>query len=316
MRDLLFPVQHHAKVSLQTQLRRHIVDAILDSRLTPGEPLPSCRRLAQTSGISRNTVVLAYQALTDEGLLESRERVGYFVSSDVVAEPHSVPRDDVEVDHEPRDPVDWWGRLQLRPSRQPQIMKPRDWRRYPYPFIYGQCDQKLFPLTAWRLCSRQSLAVDAVRYWSEDSFDEDDPELIEEIRSRVLPRRGIKASSDEILITCGAQNALYIVAQLLTGSGIKVGFEEPGYVDARSIFATTGAEIVPLKVDDAGLVVDDTLGECDCVYVTPSHQSPTTVTLPLERRRRLLEMAGAKKLIIIEDDYDAEANFRSAPVPA
>ena len=83
MRELLFPVRHHGEVSLQTQLRRHLVDAILDRRLRPDNPLPSCRRLAHALGVSRNTVVLAYQALADEGFLISRERVGYFVNAEM-----------------------------------------------------------------------------------------------------------------------------------------------------------------------------------------------------------------------------------------
>ncbi|MDX1402286.1 MAG: PLP-dependent aminotransferase family protein, partial [Kiloniellales bacterium] len=267
MRELLFPVQHHGKVSLQSQLRRHIVDAIIDQRLAPGEGLPSCRRMAQILGVSRNTVVLAYQALADEGLLESRERVGYFVSNDVVPD---VPetRDMEELEQIPPDPVDWWGRLRLRPSRQQQIMKPRDWRRYPYSFIYGQCDPSLFPLTAWRICSRQSLSVNAVRAWMEDAFEEDDPELVEEIRSRVLPRRGVMASSEEIMVTCGAQNAIYVVAQLLTGPGTKIGFEDPGYVDARNIFQTTGAELIPIRVDKAGIMTSEGIKDCDFVYIT------------------------------------------------
>jgi GntR family transcriptional regulator/MocR family aminotransferase len=320
MRELLFPVQHNSNVSLQTQLRRHIVEAIVDGRLASAEPLPSCRRLAQALGVSRNTVVLTYQTLADEGLLLSRERVGYFVNADLAPEPAVLP--ETGSDGVPaRVPVDWWPRLRLRPSRQSQIMKPKDWRRYPYAFIYGQCDPKLFPLTAWRLCSRQALAVDAVRDWSEDSVDEDDPHLVEEIRQRVLPRRGIKAAAEEILITCGAQNALYLVAQLLVSpradvEGARVGFEEPGYVDARNIFATAGARIHPLPVDRHGLVVDRALDGCDLVYVTPSHQSPTTVTLPAERRRDLMSRATAQDIVLVEDDYDAETNFFASPTTA
>ena len=315
MRDLLFPVQHQGSVSLQTQLRRHLVDAILDGRITPDEPLPSCRRLAQSLGISRNTVVLVYQGLADEGLLLSRERVGYFVNSDLVAEQADPDGEALDLP-EAKAPVDWWHRLKLRPSRQSLLVKPKDWRRYPYPFIYGQCDPNLFPITAWRMCSRQALAIDAIRQWSEDSFDEDDPVLIEEIRARVLPRRGIKASADEILITLGAQNALYLLARLLFDRDSVVALENPGYVDARNIFETTGARLRPLPVDDDGLIVNDQLNDCDTVYVTPSHQSPTTVTLSMERRMALIEKAASEDFVIIEDDYEAETNFVSSPTAA
>ncbi len=315
MRDLIFPVQHNSGVGLQTQLRRQLVDAILDGRLSTAEPLPSCRRLAQALSVSRNTVVLAYQALADEGFLISRERVGYFVNDEMVAE--AVPTETALVGPETARPaVDWWHRMKLRPSEQQHISKPKNWKRYPYPFIYGQTDPGLFPIAAWRLCSRQALSVDSIKSWTEDCFDEDDPRLIEEVRTRVLPRRGIKARSSEILITMGAQNALFLIAQLLTNRDNTVGIENPGYVDARNIFSLAGARVKPIAVDADGLVVGPELDDCDCVYVTPSHQSPTTVTMPLKRRHALLERARQNGLLIIEDDYDAETNFVSAPTSA
>ena len=143
VRDLIFPVQHASPIGLQTQLRRHLVDAILDGRLSTDEPLPSCRRLAKALGISRNTVVLAYQALLDEGMLISRERVGYFVNGDMVHQFH-------EPEEGPPEPVrrvksvSWWEKLKVRASTQVQITKPKNWRQYPYPFIYGQTDPSLF----------------------------------------------------------------------------------------------------------------------------------------------------------------------------
>ncbi|MGF1611728.1 MAG: PLP-dependent aminotransferase family protein [Kiloniellales bacterium] len=322
MRDLIFPVQHDSETGLQVQLRRQLVEAILDGRLTAEDPLPSCRRMAQSLGVSRNTVVLAYQALTDEGLLISRERVGYFVNPEAAAahvDPPAMPEPEGLPDASPGDtaaPIDWWRHFKIHPSEQAHITKPKSWRHYPYPFIYGQADPGLFPVAAWRLCSRQALALQAIAAWSEDSFGEDDPLLIEEVRARVLPRRGIKASPSQILITLGAQNALSLVAQLLADSGTTIGLEEPGYVDARNIFALSGARVVPLPVDAEGLLVDKQVEHCDCVYVTPSHQSPTTVTMPLARRHELLRAADKHGIFVIEDDYEAEINYISHPTPA
>ena len=315
MRELIFPVQHGGEVGLQAQIRRHLVDAILDGRLQADGPLPSCRRLAHALGVSRNTVVLAYQALEDEGFLMSRERVGYFVSADMLGgrvRPSLPSPGPVE----PANLADWRQRLHLHPSDQANLSKPANWRQYPFPFIYGQADPELFPVAAWRMCSRQALGVKAINRWTEDSIDEDDPLLVEEVRTRVLPRRGVRASSDEILITMGAQNALYLIARLLAGSGTTIGVENPGYVDARNIFALTGARLRPIPVDEAGLAVDKTLRRCDCVYVTPSHQSPTTVTMPTPRRVELLNMAARHNISVIEDDYEAEANFVSSPTSA
>ncbi len=315
MRELIFPVRHDGEVGLQAQIRRHLVDAILDGHLPADSPLPSCRRMAHSLGVSRNTVVLAYQALADEGFLQSRERVGYFVNTEVLKEPNRTSTQALE----PLDPgklIDWRKRLVLRPSDQAQISKPKNWRQYPYPFIYGQADPGLFPVAAWRLCSRQALGVDAIKRWTEDNYEEDDPQLVEEVRTRVLPRRGIGARADEILITMGAQNALYLIARLLSGPGTTVGVEDPGYVDVRNIFAMTGARVRPIPLDHAGLVVDKSLHRCNCVYVTPSHQSPTTVTMPMERRVELLEIAARRNIAVIEDDYEAEANFVSSPTSA
>ena len=173
-----------------------------------------------------------------------------------------------------------------------------------------------FPVAAWRLCSRQALGLKAIHRWTEDSIDEDDPLLIEEVRTRVLPRRGIRAAPEEILITMGAQNATYLVAQLLAGPGTTVGVEDPGYVDARNIFALTGARIQTIPVDGNGMQIDRRVERCDCVYVTPSHQAPTTATLPMERRAALLERAKRRGFSVIEDDYEAEINFVGAPTSA
>lgn len=315
MRELIFPVRQDGDVGLQAQIRRHLVDAILDGRLPADGPLPSCRRLAHALGVSRNTVVLAYQALEDEGFLVSRERVGYFVNADMLGgrvRPSVQPPAAVE----PARFADWRQRLHLHPSDQSNLRKPKNWRQYPFPFIYGQADPDLFPVAAWRLCSRQALGVKAINRWTEDSIDEDDPLLVEEVRTRVLPRRGIRATADEILITMGAQNALYLTACLLAGPGATIGVENPGYVDARNIFALTGARLRPVPIDEAGLLVDKTLRRCDCVYVTPSHQSPTTVTMPMARRVELLNMAARHNISVIEDDYEAEANFVSSPTSA
>ena len=88
-------------------------------------------------------------------------------------------------------------------------------------------------LAAWRECSRQALSVNAVRDWSKDHFTDDDPLLIEQIRTRLLPRRGVRVSADDILVTVGAQHALYLVASLLFDQGTVFGIEDPGYTDAR-----------------------------------------------------------------------------------
>jgi GntR family transcriptional regulator/MocR family aminotransferase len=314
MREHLFHLPAKSTASLQSQLREMMVRAILGGHIVAGSAVPSCRQLARQLGVARNTVVLAYQHLVDEGYLVARERSGYYVNGDILAG---------RVNSEPAEPhsgdmfgPDWSGRFRTTPSHWRQIVKPKDWLDYPYPFIYGQCDLALFPVADWRECSRKALSVGAIRGWARDGVDSDDPQLLEQIHTRLLPRRGVWASPDEILITIGAQHALYLVAKLFFGEQTTVGIEDPGYVDARSIFRLTTARTIGLPVDESGLVPDEKLDRCDYVYVTPSHQSPTTVTMPLERRHELLSRSVDSDFVIIEDDYESEFSYVGQPTPA
>jgi GntR family transcriptional regulator/MocR family aminotransferase len=144
----------------------------------------------------------------------------------------------------------------------------------------------------------------------------DDESLVRQIRTRVLPRRGVWASDDEIVVTVGAQQALYLLADLLVGEDTPVGIENPGYPDARNIFGSRSAHLIPLPIDRSGLVVGDALNDCDYVYVTPSHQCPTTVTMPRERREALLRKAEEADFVLIEDDYESENPAEGEPIPA
>ncbi len=300
--------------SLQSQLRRALVTAILDGHIPHNRPLPSSRELARQLGVARNTVVHAYQHLMDEGYLIAEERRGYFVNGDLVNSRTS--RAPKPVDSSESQP-DWDSRIKTRPSEQRNLaLALRNWKDFEYPFTAGQTDPALFPINEWRECCRQSLAVQAISDWMPDSVDNDDPLLLEQIQNRVLPPRGLWVTTDQILVTMGAQNALYLLARLLVNSADKVGFEDPGYPDARNILELRDCQIEPLPVDEDGLVVDDRINECRVVYCTPSHQSPTTATMSLERREELLKRAAEHDILIIEDDYESELNFVGTPTPA
>lgn len=318
MRDQLFHLHRKTGASIQAQIREMLVSAILSGQMPGGDPLPSSRKMAKILKVSRNTVVLAYQGLADDGYLISKERSGFYVDEDILegrARPPQRLGDGGATAGAPDTP-DWRKRFRLQPSRQQRIVRPVDWMSYPYPFIFGQVDHTLFPLAAWRECNRQALSAGELEAWTRDSYGADYPMLVEQIRTRLLPRRGIRAEDDQILITLGAQNALYILASLLVSDTTTVAIEEPGYPDARNIFSLKTAHLKPVTVDDGGLPVDETLDDCDLVYVTPSHQYPTTATMPLERRQGLLKRAAKKDFLIIEDDYEPEASYVTEPTPA
>ncbi len=308
----LLPLQPASALTLQAQLRARLIEAIGAGSLPQNRPLPSSRALAAQLGIARNTVVIVYQQLADDGYLIARSRRGYFPNAAMITpRPRAVPQSPaLEV------APDWLARLERRPSLQRQISKPPDWDRYEYPFIYGQLDRSLFPAADWRASCQQVLADTDALDWAQDQVSRDDAGLIEQIRDKVLPLRGIWATSDEILVTIGAQHALYLLADLLIEAQTPVGIENPGYPDARHIFARRTRLLKPLSLDECGLCVGEALSGCRFVYATPSHQSPTTVTMPVERRVELLRQAAIDDFLIIEDDYETEVSFSGLPNPA
>lgn len=314
MWNQLIQLSFRSKVGLQAQIREMLVTAILDGHIPVGVALPSTRVLATQLGVARNTVALAYELLVNEGYLLTKSRSGHFVNPEIVAGRVGLPRAP-RIGHPP-PPVDWTPRLRGAVSAQRNIVKPHDWQRYPYPFIYGQFDPALLPLPGWRECSLQAMSVSEVRGWAGDLIDADDALLIEQIQTRLLVRRGVFAAPDEILVTVGAQHALFLLATLLVDAGTTVGIENPGYPDARNIFASRTANVVPLPLDDAGLALTPALDACDYVYLTPSHQCPTNVTMPLARREALLAFAQANDRILIEDDYEIELGLEGRAQPA
>lgn len=313
MTEYLFQLPKHNKGTLQSRIQELIVNHILDGHLDASQPLPSSRKLARQLCVARNTVVYAYQTLVDDGLLTTRERSGYFVNENVFKDRVQAPPDQQK--HQSSN-VRWNRKLTSFPAQFRQNTKPSDWYTYPYPFICGQYDQSLFPVANWRMCARQAASVQSIHHWSRDQNDQDNPELIEQIRKKLLPRRGIWAQQDELLIVMGAQQGIFLTAQLLLDQDKSVGFETPGYVDAENAFSMFTSHIVPLEVDNQGIILNNRIAHCDCLYSTPSHHYPSTVTMPLERRIELLEQTKKHDIIVIEDDYEWESNFIGEPTPA
>ena len=308
----LLPRFAGSSATLQGQIKEMMVHSILAGLIPASAAIPSSRSLALALGVSRNTVTLALQMLVDKGFLVARERSGLFVNPDIVlGQANRVPGET-----DPSGELSWGARLKSRVAEQRNIAKPVNWQDFAYPFVYGQFDASLMPLADWRACSHQSLLAPAVKKWSQDHVDRDHEGLVNQIQHRLLPSRGIVAQRDEILVTGGAQMACYLLAHGLVGRDTVVGMEDPGYPDARNNFELRTSKVVPLPVDEQGLVPTRRLGQCDYAYVTPSHQCPTSVTMPLARRHALLELARRKDVVLFEDDHESELNFSGRPLPA
>ncbi|MEM9579745.1 MAG: PLP-dependent aminotransferase family protein [Pseudomonadota bacterium] len=299
-----------AQGTLQSQIQQMIAQGILSGRFRRGEKLPSSRKLAAHLGVSRITVTLAYTELLANDYLTSKGRSGYYVSENA-PEP---PRFETQPKH--ADAVDWSRAIGQRFTGGETPNKPQDWSKYKYPFIYGQVDQSLFDHANWRLCALQALGVRDFKALTTDYYDQDDPQLIEFILRHTLPRRGIVARPEEVLITVGAQNALWLTAQILLTQRRTAAIEDPCYHALRDILTQSRCHLEKVPVDRDGLKPDMIPDGTDVIFATPSHQCPTAATMPHERRKSLLARARALDALIVEDDYEFEMSFLGAPLPA
>ena len=300
----VFGALDHDGQPLNIQIRRMIVRAVETGMLAANARLPSTRECASHLGIGRNTVTATYQQLIDEGILVSRERSGIYVAATITAA--TVVAGDTA-----RSSADWSARFVLQPSRLPQISKPRDWRSYPYPFLSGQYDPGLFPTNNWREAVRATSSVQEIQVWAADMIDDDDPDLIDQLRTQVLPRRGIFAQPGEVIVTIGSQQALSMLVQLLVGRDTPVGLEDPGYPDLRNMVQLATRKPVFLSSDGDGLLPDGAFARCDVAFVTAGHQCPTTAVMPQARRQAVLDAATRHDVLLVEDDYDANLSVEA-----
>lgn len=301
-----------AAASLQSQLFEQIRDLILRGRLRPGAPMMATRALSHQLGVSRNTVLLAYERLIAEGYLQSRAAVGTFVSFDLPEDclrlNDPVRRGEAQGRQADRHPVSFVGRAQM-------VVNPKR-HKLAIDFWVGRPDNRSFPLKAWRRHVLRSLAAAGPELTEYGS-----PAGLYELRCAVAeylgPARGITATPEQVIVVAGCQQALNIVARMFVRQGTPVVVESPCYQGAAYLFESYGARLLPVRVGPDGLDVAalpaDPVG---LAYVTPSHQYPLGVTLSLEGRLRLLEWAWRVGAYVVEDDYDSDFRYQGSPLTA
>ncbi|MBR0641537.1 aminotransferase-like domain-containing protein [Plastoroseomonas hellenica] len=304
----LFSRFDRAQGQLKAQIRHALVQALDAGVLQPGTRLPSGRQLAALLDVARITIVEVYQQLVDQGYLVARERSGIFVAPPVASLPAPIPAAD-------GGDEGWEQRFAIRPGRAVNLYKPHDWQRYRYPFLFGELDPALFPAAEWRDAVKVASSKGAIQSWSVDMIDADDRLLIEQLCQNVLPRRAIWAAPEEVMVTLGAQQALYFLLRLFAGPGTVVGVEDPGYPDSRRMAQLQTRHLRHIAVDAEGAVPDAAFAACDLVLLTPGHHSPTSVVMSPGRRREVMHLARARGIILVEDDYDADLFAEGAPMP-
>ncbi len=274
-------------------------EGIVSGRLTAGDRLPPTRDIAAQLGISRNTVTTVYGRLAAEGYIEGRAGAGSFVATGGAAElpDRQIPAALMPVAVAEASTVSWslGGFDDVPPT---------------FDLRTGRPDPALFPLVEWRRCMTTALQTAPGGYGHPAGL----PALRRAIAHWIGLSRAVEANAEQIIITSGAQQGIDLVTRLLVAPGQVVAVEDPGYPPAAELFATSGARVVPVPVDAAGIVVEQIPTDACMVYTTPSHQSPTGVTMSIERRRELLQFAENHNVAIIEDDYDSEYRHSDRPL--
>jgi GntR family transcriptional regulator/MocR family aminotransferase len=279
---------------MQTQLTGYLKQMIRTGELRVDERLPSTRELANELNVSRNTVVAAYEMLVGEGYLESRLRCGFRVNKAAQAFRTLAQR----------------SRVSQRPllPNLPCI---------PVPFRPTQPDVKLFPLQIWNRCRNRILKQGTALLHYQSRFPVGLDELRQNVADYLRDSRGVRCHWHEIAITNGSQQALFLLSHLLLRPGQRVYMEDPGYPGARNACTCAGATVVPVQVDEEGIRLPSAgVDKASLIYVTPSHQFPLGPCMSLARRLSLLQTARDMQAWIVEDDYDSEFRYTSAPQPS
>ncbi len=308
----LFVLDPEAEGSLQDQIARRIAAAAASGALASGARLPSSRSLARQLGVSRKTVVLAYQKLIDEGFLASRRGSGVFVHRELMLPAAIGARAASTPGSSRTDTGQGW--YERTPSPRARALP--NWLQYPYPFIDGLFDPGLFPVPEWRATCRSALLLTRIQRWASDHGDADDPALVEEIRSKILLARGIHARSDEILITAGIEHSRFLACSLLVDRSVAVTLEDPGPPDLTELMLSRNARVQYQPVDDDGMVIDDTLAASRVIMLSPGHQIPTGAALAPWRLAALLDLARSHGTFLIEDDSACDMSYGQPLTPA
>jgi GntR family transcriptional regulator / MocR family aminotransferase len=297
--------------SLHRQIYEQWREGILRNRFRAGERVPSTRELADSLGVSRGTVSQAWEQLIAEGYLEAVQGSGTFVCRElpdhlVVARPHhqKAPRDNVTVTlsrYGSGLTEDW-----RRVSRAEAVIR----------FSPGLPDRDHFPFPLWRRIVGRHLRRPTPGLFNYVERSVGDERLRSEIAAYVTRLRAVYCSPEQVIIVSGSQQGVDLCARLLIDPGDEVGFENPGYQGARRVFAAHGARVKPLALDANGVISSELPRTARLVYVTPSHQYPTGVSMSLARRLALIEWARGCGAVIIEDDYCSEYRYDGPPLPS
>ncbi|KWU24007.1 aminotransferase class I/II-fold pyridoxal phosphate-dependent enzyme [Burkholderia sp. MS389] len=284
-----------------------IRDAILKRLLSADSPLPSSRTLAARWDVARGTVEAAYDILCAEGYIARTQGSGTRVCA-------VVPDSYLRAAAQSRDGAP----LHAAASPAPAAAAESEHGVRPgVPFVARLADPGLLPMQQWKKALGAGLLAATA-----DELGATPAQGVESLRAEIAAYlreyRGIPCEAGDIVITTGIRHAIDLVARTLLAPGSTVLMEDPGYASAWQIFTLAGATAIDVPVDREGIDTAslDRHPDARAAYVTPAHQAPLGVTMSVSRRLELLDWAQRHRTWIIEDDYDGEFSYQTAPLPA
>ena len=317
--DALTPhlaLQREGGEAMHRQLYSSFRSAILEGVFSPGMRLPSTRALADDLGVSRTTVLQAFERLVSEGYATARSGAGTRVATTLNTSAHrrSTMRVEGRAPRAPDRPLRL-SRAAAEMMDEFNISRPKH-RMVPFALGYPALDE--FPVALWaRITGRlwRTRATEMLSFTDTRGY----PPLCEAIAQYVSTARGVRCTADNVIVTNGAQHGIDLMARVLLDAGDIAWVEQPGYRPVRASLRSVGAQIVRVPVDEHGLDVSE--GErraphARVAFITPSYQAPLGVTLTLERRLALLDWAARADAWVLEDDYNGEYRYDTDPIPA
>lgn len=303
-------VDRRQKAALQSQLCRQIRELIIGGQLKAGVRLPSTRDLVGQLGVSRNTIVYALDQLVAEGYLRTRTGSGIYVE-DLPARDARIPLKRGNHTHlatKVSERARQFADLSISPPYSSNKVRP-----------FRPCQPALdhFPMRNWNRARAYALSVQPRQLLSEND-SAGLPRLRAALATYLRESRGVRCTTEQVIVTAGTQQALSLIADCFVNRGDPVWIEDPGYLGARAAFLRTGAALIPVPVDGEGMRIptDATTKRPRLIYTTPSRQFPLGNTMSLSRRLALLEFARSVSAWVIEDDYDSEFRYVDRPLPA
>lgn len=301
MLDITFNLLEDGSAPYYMQLYRYIRQEIKSRNIPSGTRLPAIRRLSEHLHISRNTVENAYLQLVSEGYVESRPRSGLYVVE---------LEEDFSLSEEHAKQVNKWENAADLNS------KSSDNRAILCDFRNGTIDMSHFPFAVWNRLTYQTMQEHS-RHLSFYGDPQGDISLRNHLAKYLRQSRGVHCSPEQIIVGAGTQQLLLLLCRLIGTERQSVAVEEPGYIGAKAVFTQLNFQMTPIPLDEDGINLDLLKRSgAKLVYVTPSHQFPFGMILPIQKRLKLLQWAAQNGGLIIEDDYDSEFRYQGRPIPA